>query len=212
LNILHTLKTMANAEQLEEFIMEKCKIIKDEGITHTEPGSLKHLMFGSEPSEQSLSIKMGKVGEEMVKKIITENDDLKLLICGVQCIDPKTERNKDLDLVWINKKNNTIYYREAKGNIELDSEKLPATIDKIVEILNTYISQNYPGYTINIAVFNWSIYNRKPLKKGLSQIKKCEERGVKVEHPEDLFKLLNFDWDEVAYYNFFRKVGKFFRE
>ena len=204
---------MSNAEQLEEFIMEKCKIIKDEGITHTEPGSLKHLMFGSEPSEQSLSIKMGrKVGEEMVKKIITENDDLKLLTCGVQCIDPKTERNKDLDLVWINKKNNTIYYREAKANIELDSEKLPATIDKILEILNTYISQNYPGYTINIAVFNWSIYNRKPLKKGLSQIKKCEERGVKVEHPEDLFKLLNFDWDEVAYYNFFRKVGKFFRE
>lgn len=203
---------MVNAEQLEEFIMEKCKIIKDEGITHTEPGSLKHLMFGSNPSEQSLSIKMGKVGEEMVKKIITENDDLELLTCGVQCIDPKTGKNKDLDLVWINKKNNTIYYREAKGNIELDSEKLPATIDKIVEILNTYISENYPGYTINIAVFNWAIYNRKPLKKGLSQIKKCEERGVKVEHPEDLFKLLNFDWDEVAYYNFFRKVGNFFRE
>ena len=203
---------MVNAEQLEEFIMEKCKIIKDEGITHTEPGSLKHLMFGSNPSEQSLSIKMGKVGEEMVKKIITENDDLELLTCGVQCIDPKTKKNKDLDLVWINKKNNTIYYREAKGNIELDSEKLPATIDKIVEILNTYISENYPGYTINIAVFNWAIYNRKPLKKGLSQIKKCEERGVKVEHPEDLFKLLNFDWDEVAYYNFFRKVGNFFRE
>ena len=130
---------MVNAEQLEEFIMEKCKIIKDEGITHTEPGSLKHLMFGSNPSEQSLSIKMGKVGEEMVKKIITENDDLELLTCGVQCIDPKTGKNKDLDLVWINKKNNTIYYREAKGNIELDSEKLPATIDKIVEILNTYI-------------------------------------------------------------------------
>ena len=203
---------MVNAEQLEEFIMEKCKIIKDEGITHTEPGSLKHLMFGSNPSEQSLSIKMGKVGEEMVKKIITENDELELLTCGVQCIDPKTGKNKDLDLVWINKKNNTIYYREAKGNIELDSEKLPATIDKIVEILNTYISENYPGYTINIAVFNWAIYNRKPLKKGLSQIKKCEERGVKVEHPEDLFKLLNFDWDEVAYYNFFRKVGNFFRE
>ena len=191
----------------------QCEKIKKKGITRTKPGSLKYLMFGSEPSEQSLSIKMGKeVGEEMLKKIITETDDLELLNCGVQCIDQNTGKNKDLDLVWINKKNKTIYYRELKGNIELDSEKLPATIDKIYEILDTYISQNYPDYTINIAIFNWSVYNRKPLKKGLSQIKKCEERSIKVEHPEDLFKLLNFDWDEVDYYNFFRKVGKLFRE
>lgn len=211
--IQYTIKTMANAEQIKEFIIMQCEKIKKKGITRTKPGSLKYLMFGSEPSEQSLSIKMGKeVGEEMLKKIITETDDLELLNCGVQCIDQNTGKNKDLDLVWINKKNKTIYYRELKGNIELDSEKLPATIDKIYEILDTYISQNYPDYTINIAIFNWSVYNRKPLKKGLSQIKKCEERSIKVEHPEDLFKLLNFDWDEVDYYNFFRKVGKLFRE
>ena len=44
------------------------KIIKDKEMTRTQPGSIKYLMFGSEPSEQSLSIKMGKVGEEMIKK------------------------------------------------------------------------------------------------------------------------------------------------
>lgn len=203
---------MTNSKQIEEFIMEKCKRIKNEDITRTEPGSIKYLMFGSEPSEHSLSIKMGKVGEEMIKEIINKTPNLKLLICGVQCVDPITGKNKDIDLIWINDTTKTIYYRESKGNIELDSEKLPATIDKIDEILKTHISPNYPDYTIDIGVFNWSIYNRKSLKKGLSQIKKCEKKGIKVEHPEDLFNLLNFHWDEDSYYNFFNKVGKFFRE
>ena len=203
---------MANAKQLEEFIMQKCAMIKDGGITHTKPGSLKYLMFGSEPSEQSLSIKMGKVGEEMIKKIINETPNLTLLDCGVQCIDQVSGKKKDLDLIWVNTNTKTLHYREAKSNIELDSEKLPATINKIEEILQTNIYPKYPGYTIDIGVFNWAVYNRTPLKKGVSQIKKCEDKKIKVEHPEQLFSLLNFDWDEESYYEFFRKVGKFFRE
>jgi len=203
---------MANAKQLEEFIMEKCEIIKNEDITLTQPGSLKYLMFGPQPSEQSLSIKMGKVGEEMIKKIIIETPNLELLRCGVQCIDEVSGKKKDLDLIWVDKNTKTIHYRESKGNIELDSEKLPATIDKIEDIIHKYISPEYPEYTMDIGVFHWSVYNRKPLKKGLSQIKKCENKRIKVEHPEDLFRLLNFDWDEGSYYEFFRKVGKFFQE
>ena len=35
---------------------------------------------------------------------------------------------------------------------------------------------------------------------------------LKVEHPEDLFKLLNFDWIEKNYYDFFRTVGETFRK
>ena len=160
-------------EEIEKQLMDICKTIKEQEVTMTQPGSIKHLMFGSEPSEQSLSIKMGRIGEIMIKIIITGSDNLELLTCGVQCIDPKTGKNKDLDLIWIDKSTKTIYYREVKGNIELDTEKLPATIDKIDEIINTHISPNYPDYTIDIGVFNWSIYNRNPLKKGLTHIKKC---------------------------------------
>lgn len=206
-----TVLKAAIEKQMEEFLINEAKRIKKEGITYTEPGSLNYLLYGSEPSKQSLSIKMGKVGERMVQKIITEIDDLELLKCGVQCIDPNSGKNKDLDLLWIDKKNKTIYYREAKSNIEIDSEKLPATIDKINEIINTHLSPTYPDYTIDIGVFNWSIYNRKNLKKGLSNIRTCEKKGIKVEHPEDLFKLLDFNWDEESYYKIFRKVGEIFQ-
>lgn len=198
-------------DRVKAHIRGDAKKIKNQGITHTKPGSIKYLLFSSEPSEQSISIKMGHCGEEMVKKLISETDGLELLKCGVQCIDPRTKKNKDVDLIWKNEKKRTIYYREAKGNIELDSEKLPATIDKVQEIIK-WCGTNYPDYTIDTGVFNWSIYNRKVLKKGLSQIKKCEEKGIKVEHPEDLFNLIEFNWNEDDYYEFFREVGKFFRE
>tara|TARA_B100000925_G_scaffold87523_1_gene63011 strand:+ start:20668 stop:21279 length:612 start_codon:yes stop_codon:yes gene_type:complete len=203
---------MATVEGIQRFIMNKCIAIKRRCITHTEPGTIKYLLFGSKPSEQSLSIKMGKVGEDMIKHIIREHPSLDLLTCGVQCIDPVSGKNKDLDLIWVDNSLRTIFYREVKANIELDSEKLPATIDKMVEIINTHISPNYPGYTIDIAIFNWSVYKRTSLKRGRSHIKKCEDKGIKVEHPNDLFRLLNFDWDESSYYEFFRKVGKLFQE
>lgn len=199
-----------SSEQLQEFIMQNIEKIIAKGPTMTQPGSLKYLLYGSQVSDQSVSIKMGKVGEEIVKKIINETPHLELLDCGVQIIDPITNKKKDLDLIWKNEKNKNIYYREAKGNLQLDSEKLPATIDKMKEILETFIKQNYPGYTINIAVYNWSVYNRKPLKKELSQIKKCESKNIQVEHPEDLFELLEFNWTEENYYKFFREVGKKF--
>ena len=66
---------MATVKQIENFIMAHCTRIKNEGITYSEAGSIKHLMFGSEPSEQSLSIKMGRVGEEMIKEIINKTPD-----------------------------------------------------------------------------------------------------------------------------------------
>lgn len=179
---------------------------------YTQPGSIKYLMFGREQTEQSLSVRMGKIGEEMIKKIIEITDSIELLKCGVQCIDLKTKKNKDVDLVWINESTKTIYYREAKGNIDLDSEKLPATLDKIEEILSKKFKPEYPDYTIDIGVFNWSIYNRKALKSVPSQIRTIEKRGIKVDHPEDLFKLLNFRWGEKDYYDFWREIGKSLRE
>jgi len=202
---------MITKEQIEQFLMDQAELIKRCKSTYSQPGSIKHLLFGSEPSEQSLLIKMGKVGERMIQKIIVETEGLELLKCGVQCIDPVTGKNKDLDLIWADHDRKTIYYREAKGNIQLDSEKITATIDKILEILSMYIVPKYPDYTIDIGVFNWSVYNREPLTKGLIQIKKCVTKGIKVDHPKELFDILKFQWTEEDYLSFFRKIGKFFR-
>jgi hypothetical protein len=197
-----------------DILMEKVrnhvneKIIKP-GLTMTEPGSLKYLLWGSQPSRQSISIKMGHVGEFAIKSIIEENASLELLKCGVQTIDEKGKK-KDLDLMWKDEAKETIYYREAKANIELDSEKLPATIEKIKQILEDYLKlkPEYSNYKIDIGVLNWSIYNRNILTKKSSHIRKCESDNIKVEHMEDILKLLNFEWSEQKFYEFWRGIGK----
>ena len=196
---------MYDDKQLEnELMLLVPDLIKK--IKMTQPGSLANLIFGSCPSRQSIVIKMGKFGEEMIKKIIINSSKLELMECGIQCIDDIKGRKKDLDLVWKDEEKKIIYYRELKANIELDTEKLPATINKIIEIRD-FLILKFPEYTIDFGLLNWSIYNRYILKKGLAQIKKLECNGIKVEHMYDILKLLNFIWLEDDFHKFFRMIG-----
>ena len=52
-----------------------------------------------------------------------------LLDTGV--VEIFTGKKKDIDISFIDEENKIIYYYEEKGNIEFDTEKLPATIHKI---------------------------------------------------------------------------------
>jgi len=170
---------------------------------HTEPGSLTYLFNGPQPSGQSLNIQLGHIGEKMFKKMIMLCPDCELLQCGLHGIDGK---KTDLDLLWLNSKSKTVYYREAKGNIEMDTEKIPAMISKINDSVKTYVETSYPTYAIDIGVLAWSVYNRNILKKGLSHIKKIEENGIQVDHVEDMLRLTNIQWKEDDFYEFMRSL------
>jgi hypothetical protein len=119
-------------------------------------------------------------------------------------VDQVTKKNKDLDLFWKDAKTKHIYYFEAKGNMELDTEKIKATIDKVLEIKEKYIEPTYLGYKVEVGIFNWSSYTRK---KELLQIKLCEENGIKVFHMTEMLQLLEFEWSEEDFYAFFKQVG-----
>jgi hypothetical protein len=181
------------------------RIISD-GITITEPGSLKYLLWGAQPSQQSVSIKMGKVGEDMFKSMINISPNIELIKCGVQIVDKG--KRKDIDLAWKDDNKKVIYIRECKGNIELDTEKLPATFEKVKNDIVPFLEEKYPNYKIDCGILNWSVYSRTILKKTLSHIKSCEDNGVKVDHVEDFLKNINFEWDEEDYYCYFKSLGK----
>ena len=72
----------------------------------------------------------------------------------------------------------------------MDTEKIPAMINKINNEIKKYVTNKYPEYLINIGVLNWSVYDRSQLKKGLSHIKN-ESKDIKVEHFSDFLKLVN---------------------
>ena len=172
-------------------------------LTLTRPGSISHLLYGSKPSEQSINIKLGKFGEFLSKELINSASNLKMLQCGVQKINDK---KKDVDLLFKNEVTKTIYYRELKGNIELDTEKLPATIEKCKEI-ELSLKTSYSDYSINCGILNWSVYNRKILVAGLSNIKAFENGGIKIDHMEDFLEIIDIIWTEEDYYDYFKKIG-----
>ncbi len=176
--------------------------------TTTKPGSISYLLFGAKPSEQSINIKMGRFGEYLVKELIQTNKDLELLQCGVQSVNDK---KKDIDLIFKNEMTKTVYYYELKGNIELDTEKIPATIAKCKEI-ETYIQGHYPDYKIHIGVLNWSVYNRTILTSGISNIARFEASGVKINHMSDFLAVIGVEWIESDFYEYFRDLGKIIKK
>jgi hypothetical protein len=194
-------------------IKEKCdKWVEDhilkEDITRTKPGSITHLLYGEKPSEQSINIKFGRLGEFLSKELVKSNGDTELLTCGIQKIN---EKNKDVDLIFKSEEKKIIYYRELKGNIELDTEKLPATINKCKEI-ELALQATYPDYTINCGVLNWSVYSRKILTAGLSNIKTFEAAGIKIDHMGDFFEIIGIVWDEPDFRSYFRSIGDKIRD
>lgn len=179
------------------------KLLKN-NLTLTKPGSISYLLFGEKPSDQSISIKFGHFGEFIAKELIKINPNLELLTCGIQDINDK---KKDIDLIFKDETNKIIYYRELKGNIELDTEKLPATIAKCKEIEQS-LKDKYEDYKIDCGILNWSVYNRKILKAGLSNIKLFENKEIKINHMEDFLNIIDIKWDEDDYYLYFQNIGK----
>jgi len=115
-------------------------------------------------------------------------------------------KKKDVDLIFKDEVNKIIYYRELKGNIELDTEKLPATICKCKEIEKS-LQNTYKDYRIDCGILNWSVYNRKILTAGLSNIKTFENGGIKIDHMEEFLKIIHVMWNENDYYSYFRDIG-----
>lgn len=172
-------------------------------LTYTKPGTITYLLYGEKPSEQSINIKFGHFGEIIAKELIKLNNNFELLTCGVQIINDK---KKDIDLIFKDDINKIIYYRELKANIELDSEKLPATISKCKEI-EKFLQEKYNSYKIDSGILNWSVYNRQILKTGLPNIKIFENKEIKINHMKDFLDIIKIEWTEDDYYSYFRKLG-----
>lgn len=199
---IDNLNELNKVTEIKERINEWTETLLQSNITKTQPGSISWILHGEQPSEQSINIKFGRCGEFMAKEMVKMNAALELLPCGIQQING---RNKDVDLIFKNNETNTIHYFELKGNILLDTEKLPATIEKC-EAIECHLREKYPDHIIECGILNWSIYNRRILTSGLANIKAFEKK-IKVIHIEEFLKLVDMSWDEADYYSYFRIIG-----
>ena len=147
---------------------------------------------------------MGYFGEYFAKTMINTNTNLQLLTCGIQTIG--IGKKKDIDLIWADNTNKIIYYRELKGNMNLDTEKLPATYTKMTNIILPFIKEKYPDYEIDVGILYWTVYNLDTECK--SKIKKCIQNKIKVDDWATFCKLINFEWEQNDYYEYMRDIGK----
>jgi hypothetical protein len=173
----------------------------------SEPGSLPWLFWGDKISEQSFYIKVGRNFEKWFKFIAENSEGFELLPDGITK-EVSNGESKDIDFIIVNKSENIIYYYELKSNAELDTEKLPVTIDK-VKVITEYLTSKYPQYQIESGILHWSVYNKNILsKKYFNKFKKAEASGVNVIHPTNLFDILKQNISEKDYYTMFRDITK----
>jgi hypothetical protein len=96
-----------------------------------------------------------------------------------------------------------------KSNIDLDTEKLPATINKCKKI-KEHFRKIYPKYKIIYGIFHWSVYERSDINNDNAQIKKIEniEKSLQVYHFTDFIDLIDIYWRKNDFYNYFTELGK----
>ena len=198
-------------ESLEDVLHYETGIIIERGLTMTKPGSVKYLLYGKQPSTQSLNIRMGKVGEKIMIWLINNYSNAELLAHGIVTLN--NGERKDVDLLWRNIETNTVYYREFKSNANLDTEKVPATLKKIEQIKEGFL---YPTYgkdvTFDVAILNWGVYERSDYHRVPSQINVFEEAGIRITHLKDDLEVVGYEWSKEEFHACFRDIGRRFQK
>lgn len=116
--------------------------------------------------KQSESIRFGTLFEEALNNLIEISDDFdsitnskKKTFITPECkLTDIAKGNKDIDILF--RQNNTIFYRECKCNLQLDSEKSKATAAK-VELIESRLKVLYPKCDIDAAILSMDFYNKK---------------------------------------------------
>lgn len=171
----------------------------------SQPGSLPYALFGAIPSTASLYIKLGRNFEKWFKYVVGETDGFDLLSDGLTN-GIVAGKKKDVDFIFKNESTKTIYYRELKSNTELDTEKLPATIEKIKKI-STYLNNMYSDYKVDCGLLTWSVYDRDMLPANDGRLKAFSDGGINVTFPMDLFLTIGQPISKDDYLNMLKNIG-----
>jgi hypothetical protein len=200
-------KTKVNSqEKLFDFGSNIAQNLVTAGLSHSSPGSGIHLLNGPAPSTQSLLIKFGRAFEAWFEEAVRLGDtNFTVMPSGVW-----SEINKDLDLIFRDNEARTIYYRELKLNLNLDTEKIVSTYEK-VGLITDFLRAKYPGYTIDSGVLTWGTYGLEEIT-AQSKVKKALEFNVKVEDPRSFFELVKLSMSASEYSQYFRSIGRMLME
>lgn len=134
---------------------------------------------------QSDCIKLGIALEKVLCETILKLTNLENIK------QPNSKGSKEKDFLFKDDNNNVIYYGELKTNLNLDTEKLPYTIDKIKNIYNE-LKINYPTYKIIWVLISGRFINRTDIPKCI--LKKYLQIKDNIVGINDFLQLLNIEF------------------
>lgn len=147
---------------------------------------------------QSQSIKFGNIFQDFIKKIIVDAGGILINIHYADVNNTGNKSNKgkkDMDVLFIF--NGKIYYFECKVNLNLDTEKIVATDEKIEKITN-WLKIQYTEEIISGALTCWFEREKKmPIKLNSN-----------VFFMKDLISILCIDCNSDEYYSLMEEFGK----
>ena len=156
---------------------------------------------------QAVSIVFGRLFEETMNNLIDRsehheaitNSSDKTFITPDCKLTTVAKGNKDVDILF--RQDDTIFYREAKCNLRLDSEKSKVTSTKVNEI-SSRLQRLYPNCKIDAAILNMDW-------KG----KKSHLRGVRIEYIGEFMNRLEIETiTEQDWLDHGRKLGYYYKE
>ena len=165
--------------------------------------SLIKLWLGADIDiNQSMAIQFGNKYEEALNAILENTTNVeaistseaKIYITNSGEITRKARGNKDVDILF--KIGNTVYYRECKCNLQLDSEKARETARKVERIAGL-LEGTYPGCHINAAIVNMEWTGNR-----------SDMRGVKIEYMNEFFDRLGASMTEGEYESLGKEIGR----
>jgi len=181
-----------------KMVLKMSSDLKKEKMSMTKPGSILYLMKGSQPSEQSLNIKIGNKLETL------NNDFYKKMGVKQHHLQKNLIKGHQIDTLYLY--NDTLEYVEQKANAGLDSEKMIQTIKKILEVKEGLNIQT--NIKVNASILHTTVWEESDVPNYFSYYKKYRKAGIKVIFMSDYFKLLSVDITKQEFYDLWTKAGK----
>ena len=155
--------------------------IKNSDITETVCGSVVYFLYGKVKSLQSLNIKFGNEYEDMLNEFSKK--------CGMSIPYPRSYMigEHQIDTLIIEQEN--IEYREQKTNIQLDTEKLKSTINKIINI-SIMLNERYVDKNITYYLHNTTVWEEDDAPHNKSHYSRFRKNVINVLFMKDYFEKL----------------------
>lgn len=185
----------------EKMVLDMAQKIKDECNTKTKCGSSLYLLFGEELSTQAISVRFGNQLETLLNDFSAT--------CGVSHLS-STSFIDGHQVDSLRNINSCLHYEEQKTNAGLDSEKIVATINKVLAIKeNLEKTQDLP---VVASILHSTVWEESDAPDFKSYYVRYKNAGVEVKTMNKYFSELGVDLTKDDFYSIFRKAGEILRK